>query len=181
MTPERNRSGDNTDSTYLFVVSYDDDAERKRIEYLFNNWNNGNVEKPGGLIRVASAADHDELYEKVVGKVPEEQVKSYELETVEADVDQERRTVEQKISAPSDTVESFIDYIFSKKKAVLQSAARNEYEVYIKKGRADVSYQITESGGETTVTITVSGYPPAPSFLTKFFETELSDYAASQQ
>jgi hypothetical protein len=181
MTPDRNQSGDETDDTYLFVVSYDDDAERKRVEYLFNNWDEGDVEKPDGLVRIASDVDHDDLYEKVVSKVPSDQVESFKLEPIEADVDRERQTIEQEINAPVDAVESFVEYIFSKKKAVLQSATHNEYEVYTKKGRANASYSLTEDGGATTVSVTVDGYPPAPSFLAEFFETELAEYAASQQ
>jgi len=169
------------DSAYLFVVDYDDDAERKRVEYLFNNWEDGDVEKPAGLVRVATDVDHDELYERLVGKVPEEQVETYRLEATDPDVTEDRRTVEQRVDADIDAVESFVDYVLSKKKAVLQSASRNEYEVYTKKGRADVSYRIDESGGSTTVEMTVEGYPPAPEFLVDFFETELAEYAESQR
>jgi len=172
---------DTTDGTYLFVVSYDEDAERKRAEYLFNNWEDGEIEAPDGLVRIASGIDHDELYGKLVGKLPPEQVESFRLEPVEADVSRDRHTVEETVNAPADTVESFVEYVLSKRKAVLQSAQRNEYEVYTKKGRAEVSYRLSEADGETRVTIRVAGYPPAPAFLADFFETELADYAASQQ
>lgn len=177
MTDDTDRT---TDDTYLFVVSYGDDAERKRVEYLFNNWEDGDVEKPSGLVRVADGIDHDELYERLVGKVPEGQVESYRLESVDADVSRERRSVEQTVDADADAVESFVEYVLSKKKAVLQSASRNEYEVYTKKGRADVSYRI-DADGATTVTMRVEGYPPAPAFLAEFFETELAEYAESQR
>jgi len=173
---------DRTDGeTYLFVVSYEDDAERKRAEYLSNNWDDGEIEAPDGFVRIASNVGHDDLYEQLVGKIPTEQVQSFKLEPVEADVETERRNIEQSANAEQDAVESFVEYILSKKKAVLQSASRNEYEVYTKKGRADVSYRLSEQGGNTVVTVDVEGYPPAPEFLADFFETELSDYATSQQ
>jgi len=175
-----NETSDTENKTYLFVASYNDDAERKRVEYLFNNWEDGEVNSPDGLVRITSDVDHDRLYEKIVGKIPADQVESYELHPVEADVERVQISVEQRINAPADAVESFLEYILSKKKAVLQSSTRNEYEVYTKKGRATVSYDLTE-GETTTVTITVDGYPPAPAFLGEFFETELSDYASSQQ
>ena len=178
MTGEQTDDGE---GTYLFVVSYGDDAERKRAEYLFNNWEGGDIDAPDGFVRIASGVDHDELYEKLVGKVPAEQVDSFRLEPVEADVDMQRHTVEESVNAPVDTVESFVEYILSKKKAVLQSASRNESEVYTKKGRADIPYRLAESDGETTVTMQVGGYPPAPEFLADFFATELADYAESQQ
>jgi hypothetical protein len=169
------------EDTYLFVVSYGDDAERKRAEYLFNNWEEGDIEAPDGFVRIAEGIDHDALYEKLVGKLPAEQVESFRLEAVEADVDADRRTVEQTVNAPPETVETFVEYVLSKKKAVLQSATHNEYEVYTKKGRGEVTYRLADEDGQTTVTITVEGYPPAPAFLADFFETELSDYARSQE
>lgn len=172
---------DDDEDTYLFVVSYDDDAERKRAEYLFNNWEQGEIDAPDGFVRIASDVDHDELYEKLVGKVPPEQVESFKLEPVDADISREQVTIEQSINAPEETVESFVEYILSKKKAVLQSAAHNEYEVYTKKGRAEITYRLTGEDGETAVTIKIEGYPPAPDFLADFFETELTDYAQSQQ
>jgi hypothetical protein len=96
------------------------------------------------------------------------------------DIETEREVVEQEITASLDAVETFLDYVFSKKKAVLQSSSRNEYEVYTKKGRAEVSYDLQANGDTVTVRVRVDGYPPAPSFLAEFFETELSEYAASQ-
>jgi hypothetical protein len=165
---------------YLFTVEYDGDAERKRVEYLFNNWDDGDVEKPDGLVRVARDVDHEELYEKLLNKVREDQVTSYRLEPVEADVSDETATVEQTVEAPEDAVETFVEYMLSKKKAVLQSADHNEFEVYTKKGRADVRYELTSEDDVTTVRMTVTGYAPAPSFLEEFFERELADYAESQ-
>ena len=174
-------TGDSTEDTYLYVVAYEDDAERKRAEYLFNNWEDGEVSAPDGLVRKASGVDHEELYESLIGKIPPDQVEAYRLEPADTDVKQDRHTVEQTVNAPQDAVESFVEYILSKKKAVLQSATRNEYEVYTKKGRADVSYRLSESDGDTRVQVQVEGYPPAPEFLAEFFETELSDYAQSQK
>lgn len=166
--------------TYLFTVEYGDDAERKRVEYLFNNWDDGEVEKPDGLVRVARDVDHEELYEDLVTKVPEDQVAAYRLEPVETDVTADTTTVEQEVDAAADAVESFVEYMLSKKKAVLQSAANNEFEVYTKKGRADVRYEVMDGAGPTTVRLRVTGYPPAPAFLAEFFERELTEFAESQ-
>lgn len=167
---------------YLFLVEYEEDAERKRVEYLFNTWEDGGIEGPSGLVRIAHGVDHDEIYEQLVTKVPEEQVSSYRLEPVEPDVSEETVIVDQEIDAPAEAIETFVEYMFSKKKAVLQSAANNEYEVYTKKGRAEVTYRIDGDAddGVTAIRIRVTGYPPAPEFLAEFFGTELTDFAESQ-
>lgn len=166
---------------HLFIVSYDDDSERKRVEYLFKNWDEGEVEHPDGLVRVTSGVDHDELYEQLVTKVPADQIESYRLSSVDTELEPESITVERTIQAPQAPVESFLNYVLSKRKAVLQSADRNEYEVYSKKGRADVRYSLSGGDEETTVRVRIDGYPPAPSFLSDFFREELDEFSASQQ
>ena len=165
---------------YLYAVEYESDAERKRVEYLFNNWADGTVDQPDGLVRVTEGAAHEELYEQLLNKVPAERVSAYELKPADTDVEPKTVRVSQTVAAPVEAVESFVQYMFSKKKAGLQSAKHNEYEVYTKKGRATVSYTLTESGSDVTVEISVVGHDPAPTFLGDFFETELTNYAESQ-
>ena len=165
---------------YLYAVEYESDAERKRVEYLFNNWADGTVDRPEGLVRVAEGIAHDELYEQLLTKVPAERVSAYELEPADTDVEPETVRVSQTVAAPVEAVESFVQYMFSKKKAGLQSAKHNEYEVYTKKGRATVSYTLTDSGSDVSVEISVVGHDPASTFLGDFFETELTNYAESQ-
>lgn len=167
-----------TDEQFLFVVEYDSDAERKRVEYLFENAN-GEVQSLEGLARIATGIDHEEIYEQLVSKVPDKQVQAYRLEPIDVSAEPERTKIEETVSATPETVEPFVEYMLSKKKAVLQSSTRNEYEVYTKKGRAEISYDL-DGDDETTVRIEIEGYPPAPSFLAEFFETELRDYAKSQ-
>lgn len=169
------------DTQYLFVVDYEDETERKRVEYLFNNWDEGKIARPDGVTRVAAGVDHDELYQQLLTKVPEDRVDTYELSTVDADVSPETVTVERTVTAPRAPVESFLEYVLSKRKAVLQSEARNEYELYTKKGRAEVRYTLESDGIETSVRLRITGYQPAPSFLGEFFGEELDEFSASQQ
>ena len=173
---------ENDDSErYLYTVQYTEEAERKRVEYLFNNWDEGTIESPEGLARIAEDVDHEDLYQELVTKVPSDQIEVYRLHSTTPEVESESITVAEEISASLDAVEAFLEYILSKKKAVLQSGARNEYEMYTKKGRAEVSYDLDDTDdGTVVVRIRVDGIPPAPEFLGDFFETELGDYAASQ-
>lgn len=168
-----------TNGAFLFVVDYNSDAERKRVEYLFDNAD-GDISTLSGLARIAENIDPDGMYEDIVSKVPEEQVQAYRLEPVDISAERNRTTVVRDVNAAAETVEPFIEYILSKKKAVLQSSARNEYEVYTKKGRAEITYKLTEESGKTEVEIHIEGYPPAPEFLAEYFEQELTDYADTQ-
>jgi hypothetical protein len=165
---------------YLYVVDYREDAERKRAEYLFNNWEEGTIDRPSGLVRIAEGVDQEALYEGLVAKVPPDQVEMLALESVETDLDPERVDVDERIAASADAVETFLEYVLSKRKAVVQSATHNEYEIYTKKGRAQVSYTVAERAEGVGVHVTIEGYAPAPRFLGEFFQTELAEYAASQ-
>ncbi|WP_251342733.1 hypothetical protein [Haloplanus halophilus] len=166
---------------YLYVVDYADDAERKRVEYLFNNWSGGEIDRPEGVVRLTSDVDHERLYEQLVSKVPEERIRAYRLEEGRREVSPTTRTVERTVPTDADAVETFVQYMLSKKKAVLQSPAHNEYEMYTKKGRATATYELDEDGDGTTVRVRITGYADAPAFLAEFFESELTDYAASQR
>lgn len=172
---------ENSNTKQLFVVQYDDDAQRKRAEYLFKNWSDGNITKPDGLVRIAYNVNREDLYERLLAKIPEENVSVYNIEFIDSDIETTTEVVEQNVHATVDAVDTFLKYILSKKKAVLQSATHNEYEVYTKKGRAEVSYSITKSADDVAITVRIVGYSPAPDFLAEFFRTELADYASSQQ
>ncbi len=166
---------------HLFIVTYEDDSERKRVEYLFNNWSDGTVEHPNGLLRLTDGVDHEQLYKKLVTKVPEEQILTYAVDEIETELEPTRLSVKQEINAPESTVKSFLEYVLSKRKAVVQDSDRNEYEVYSKKGRADLRYDLSASSEGTEVRLVIEGHQPAPSFLANFFETELTEFAESQQ
>lgn len=170
---------DETNEGFLFVVDYDSDAERKRVEYLFDNAD-GEIETLSGFSRIAENVNPDEMYEDIVSKVPEDQVQAYRLEPVDISAEREQTKVTRQVNAAAETVEPFLEYMLSKKKAVLQSSARNEYEVYTKKGRAEITYKLTEGADSTEVKIQIEGYPPAPEFLAEYFEQELTDYADTQ-
>lgn len=168
-----------TGESYLFIVDYDSDAERKRVEYLFNNAD-GEITNPAGLVRVARDVDYETLYTQLASKVPSDQISAYRLESADTEIELKSTTVSERVDAPPEAVESFVEYMLSKKKAVLQVPAHNEYEVYTKKGRAEVTYRLSGES-TTTVEIRIEGVPDATKFLTSFFEDELRDYADSQR
>jgi hypothetical protein len=179
MSDRPNTRNEDEEESFLYLVEYDDDAERKRVEYLFDSVE-GSAERPDGVIRLVSDVDQRALHEELLTKVPAEQVTAYRLEPVETDVTPDTVVVERTVNADREPVESFLEYVLSKRKAVLQSASNNEYEIYSKKGRADVSYRLADTNEGTSVTVRIEGYPPAPSFLEEFFRSELADYAESQ-
>lgn len=167
-----------SDDRYLYVVSYGDDAERKRAEYLFDTWEEGEIRNPDGLVRVAAGVDHEELYRRLLVKFRADQVDAYELSELDPPATPETRTVERTVAAPSDAVRSFLHYLLSKKKG--EETGEGWFEVYTNKGRADVAFDLDESGGETTVAVTVEGHPPALDHLEAYLRRELDAFADGQ-
>lgn len=165
---------------HLFCIDYENEAERKRVEYLFNNWDSGTITAPNGLVRITEGVDREALHEKLLTKVEDDRVDVFELEPTSLDFDKEHKKATQEIPASQDAVETFLDYVLSKKKAVLQEGSQDLYEIYTKKGLAEVRPTVNESDDGVSVVIHIEGYPPAPTFLKEFFESELSEYATSQ-
>ena len=167
-------------SRYLFCVDYQNEAERKRVEYLFKNWESGQIEAPKGLVRIAEGVNRESLHEELVTKVEDKRVEVYKLESTSMDLEEESLTVEQEINKSKDTVEGFLDYILSKKGAVLKEPSQNNYEIYTKKGRAEIRPKVTDNGDSVTIRLLIKGYPPAPSFLEEFFDSEFKEFATSE-
>lgn len=176
---DRRTSSESDEARYLFVVEYGDDAERKRAEYLFNTWDEGEISRPEGLVRIAEGVDHDGLYGELLTKLRASQIASYRLEPLEAPASAEVVTIERDVAADADAVASFLRYVVSKRKG-RERPDGDSYEVYSKKGRADLRFDLSETDGDTHVEIEVRGHSPALEFLAAYVEDELDAFAASQ-
>lgn len=162
-----------TESSHLVIVDYADDAERKRAEYLLDNWDGGTVRSVDGLARLLDDVEVDDLYEELVAKVPKEHIRVYELDAVEGDVSPTKTEIDARLETDIDRVEWAIESLLNKRKAVTEDAEHNVYGVYTKKGRATVEYELDAQDDEVLLHIRISGYGEAPEFLREFFEDEL--------
>ena len=176
--PEDSTEGSGDADGSLFVVSYENDAERKRAEYLFNTWENGNLYKPEGIVRIAEDIDHEELYEDLLVKFRPEQIDAYALSSLDAPQTPEQHSIERSIAADPNTVRSMLQYLISRKKGT--ETGDGAYEVYTNKGRADVEMSFSTEDTETTVFVQVQGYPPVIDQLTTYLEEELDEFEASR-
>ena len=166
--------GDNGETSYLVVVEYEDDAERKRAEYLLDNWDDGDTEPISGLSRLVSDVDIDELYQELVSKVPERQISTYELTPVNAQATQQTVRFEYTFDTDTERVEWAMEALMNKRKSVTEDEGENVYGIYTKKGRATIEYDITDlSTDEVQLTGKITGYGDAPEFLREFIKDEL--------
>ena len=164
---------------FLFIDEYSGDAERKRVEYLLNNWSDGTIERADGSVRIAEGVGHEELSKQIVSKIPTERVDGCRMERT--DTEPEITAVETTIGTTEDIVETLGEYMRSVIPAVLWASARAKYEVHIKKGRTEVSNDLIGQEDGTYVRARSVGLTPAGSFPAGLFQTELEEYAANQQ
>jgi len=163
-----------TNDSYLIVVDYEDDAERKRVEYLLDNWDHGNVQSLSGLSRIVEDDNIDALYEELVTKVPENQIDIFGLSDVDTHVAKQEVRLDEKFATSRDKVEWAMEAIMNKRKTIEKDPKMNIYNVYTKKGRSTVEFSITEMPeGKVHLTGTISGYGEAPGFLKDYILDEI--------
>ncbi|QGA84378.1 Uncharacterized protein LC1Hm_4043 (plasmid) [Halomicrobium sp. LC1Hm] len=171
--PEMSDTGE-----YLVVVDYEDERERKRAEYLLDNWEDGTIESLDGMSRVVRGVDIDELYDQLAAKVPEDELSAYELNRVDTEATQVQATIDETFDdVEADRVEWAMESIMKKRKAVDQgSTAEGEslWAVYTKKGRAEIRYDIRQQEQSTIrLHIVIDGFGDAPEFLREFIQEEI--------
>ena len=162
-----------TDDTYLVVIDYEADTERKRAEYLLDNWEDGQVNSVRGLTRVVSGTDIHELYDALVAKVPEEQIKTYDLTPVNSEASTSDERLDIRTEAEPERVKWAVESVLNKRKAVEDPERDDTYAVYTKKGRATGRYDIVPRDDGSVLEIRIEGYGEATEFLRDFFEEEL--------
>ncbi len=167
---------------YLVIVRYENDAERKRVDYLLEKWSEKtSIKKPKGLIFFIDTDRPHEFLEDLFSKLegePERKVEVYKVEGTVRGV--EKRSVELRYKIPEEkrVVERFIEYILTKFNAnVLQKIGGSKvYEVPTRKGRGTVQVELKENNG-TEVIITIQGYGDVVDFLSERIKEELTLFA----
>jgi len=166
------------DRVYLVVVDYDDERERKRAEYLLDNWDEGSVDTLDGMARTVKGVDIDELYDQLAAKVPEEELSTYELNRVDTEATRVQETIDETFDdINAERVEWAMESVMKKRKAVDQGTTSDGdslWAVYTKKGRAEIRYDIREQGTSAVeLHVVIDGFGEAPAFLRDFIQEEI--------
>lgn len=167
---------DSNDASYLIVIDYEDDAERKRAEYLLDNWDDGSVDSLQGLSRIATELNIQELYEDLVTKVPQDRITVQELNEVQTEAAQQKSEFDIQFDTNKEKIEWAIEAIMNKRKTIEKNQEENIYGVYSKKGRGTVKFTISDApDDQIQLTGEITGFGDAPVFLKQYILDEL-DY-----
>ena len=158
---------------YLIVAKYTDDAERKRIDYAIERWKAvTGVEKPDGVPILFKGENVEDFVEDMYSRLSRENVSVYSLNDVSFEIEKEELSIETTLEGDLETTRKFLGFIMAKQKGVLITETESEriYEVSTRKGKADVSINLTDGG---RVRILISGYGDALGLIREKIESEI--------
>lgn len=172
---QSNEDGTSNDGDeYLVAVSYQSDAERKRVEYLFNNYDDIEAEKIEGFARIVTTDDFEPFYEALSSKVDRiENVQANALKKVGSEPKEHTEQFTVTTDADPDRIEWAFEMIKDRRGATVEDPEYNQFVANTRKGTARYAYSVIKNNDLSEVTVEVWGYGEAPSVLREFIEEEL--------
>ncbi len=151
---------------YMIVARYSDDAERKRIEYLFDKWKaRVDVSKPDGIVFLIDdlgKTEFNEMSKELYSRIASDNVSIYSIDTLDTEANEYERDFEVSVGGSIRSVGQLLNYAFAKYKGTLKNVSQKpperSYEVYSRKGRADVRVRLRESAGEVNMLLNIRGF-----------------------
>lgn len=146
---------------YLIVSKYSDDAERKRIEYSLERFKASvGISKLEGIVVVAEGGDIEGLLEDLYARASKDNIKLYDISETSLGVEQNEKDIKIDLEGGIETIEKFIGFVLAKQKALLKReiSSNKFYEVYTKKGRAEISTNLKPMNENVSVNIRITGY-----------------------
>jgi len=164
---------------YLITAKYNSDSERKRIEYALDKWGEHmNVIKPEGVVVMVDSEDIDRLIMELYSRTDRQNVNLYHIKKASLDVTEEEKELSLKLDENRETVEKLLDFIMARQKAILKMESieprQKIYEVYTRKGKAEISINIHEYDHGVNLRLQVSGYGEAVDLLYRKLAEELN-------
>ncbi len=166
---------------YMIVAKSGSDAERRRIEYIFDKRaETSGIEKPDGVIRFVADGDLGGLVQELLSRISGE-VLVYRVTPADLEIEKGTKEIEMEIKSSMEVVEGFVNYLMARVRAVLthemETPRIKEYSVHSRKGLADIQVAMKEEEGEKThLSIKIEAYEPALSFLHEAIREQLEVY-----
>jgi hypothetical protein len=170
---------------YLIVSKYDDDAERKRLEYVFEKWSEKlTIIKPEGIITLLDDSGKEDLMNEFVkelysrsSQVSKDSIGIYRIEKTVPNVRPEKKELHLETGQKRETVEKILSFIMARQKAIFKPESDlpflKTYEVNSKKGTVLITVAIKEKKDVLDLLFTISGYGYAVDFIYDKLEEDL--------
>lgn len=170
----------------LLILSYESDAERKRIDYAIERWRDRiNIRKPRGAVIILKGSENEfnefveDLFSRLEfgDKSPESKVEVYLLEKHRPEVEKKVRRLSYESTENSEAIRRFLNYLLAKLNASYEysSGTSKVYTAYTKKGQARIDVRIEERE-VTRIAILIEGYGEAVEFLASKLDYEIKTF-----
>jgi len=173
--------------TYILIINYETDAERKRIDYAIERWE-GRVRiwKPKGVVLMleGSREDFNEFLEDMLSRLEfrpddtiERKVRVLEASQIETKIDKKTKRLLYETTIDSETVKRFIDYLMAKLGAAYEfsDGIFKVYSAYTKKGQVRIGLRI-DTAEITTLEIQIEGYGEVVEFISGRLKNEIESF-----
>jgi hypothetical protein len=155
---------------YLITAKYTSDSERKRIEYALEKWKDRmKITKPEGMVAIVNDGDIKELIVELYSRTERDNVALYHIEEAHVDVAEGAKEIKLKLDENRETAEKLLDFIMARQKAILKlelsEPRRKIYEVFTKKGKAEISISLRGGNAGVDIVLRISGYGETVAFL----------------
>lgn len=168
---------------FLLILDYETDAERKRIDYAIERWQNKlKISKPKGTIIVIDGKQEriDEFVEDLCSRLEksEEKVKIHRINKYDPEIEKNVKTIAYQTTEQRDFLEKFIDYLMAKLSASYEYSSKigKVYKVYTKKGQAKLEIVLRDSEKGTDVKIAIDGYGEVVAFISDKIDNEMKTF-----
>jgi len=173
---------------YLITVKYDNDAERKRLEYVFEKWADKlMIIKPEGIVAIVDESVNElavqgfvkELFSKssITPSIQRDNISVFRIQPADFSIERQERGLSLDLHEKRETVEKLLGFIMAKQKAILKRESDlppvKTYELTTKKGTAEISTMIRENDEMINISLTISGYGEVVDFVYDKLKEEL--------
>jgi len=168
---------------YMLVLDYESDAERKRIDYAIERWQNKlKISKPKGTIIIIDGGQDkiDEFVEDLCSRLEssEKKVRIHKISDYEPEIEKNVKKIEYKTKEKRDFIEKFMDYLMAKISASFEynSKIGKVYKLYTKKGQANLEIVLRDVSEGTAIIIEIDGYGEVVDFIKNKIDNEMGTF-----
>lgn len=168
---------------FLLILDYETDAERKRIDYAIERWQNKlKISKPKGTIIVIDGKQDriDEFVEDLCSRLEksEEKVKVHKISSYAPEIEKNVNRIVYDTTEQKDFIEKFIEYLMVKLSASYEYSSKigKVYKVNTKKGNAKLEIALRSKDNGTDITIAIDGYGDVVDFISNKINNEMNTF-----
>ena len=167
---------------HIIQVEYENEAERKKIEYIASQWADS-AKRPRGYIIFVKDDDFTSIYQSIAAKFPKERIESYRLENARPEIETttNRIAFDFRDNQKYDQVAAFVNYLINKRRGTLISSIGGVFSYKIMTRKATVELDVTfMSTHPVSLMIEIRGPVDGVTLIEKEFSQELEIFGGTK-